>query len=381
MECRKVNELLSALVDGALDQKMAAAIEDHLSHCSDCSREMRIMQNLVQAAGEIEFVEPPQDLAHKIMSAVHMEQVAAERCESVAQLISSYVDDELPVEQAAAVEAHAAVCSRCSNEIRALRKLTETVSALGFVEPPLELRERIAAAAGRSGSAWQTLVSALVSRLLSRPAKISYAAALCGLLAFALVRVPHDSTNSAVMRVPQERPKASAQARVHHLPSAEQVLQSPPVVASARLTPADKSARVAAKTKAVRVLRRHSEVYRTASAAKSRAALKVSEQHSGQATFEHVAPEENSVGGSVETGVASESESLTASTSAAPTPTGESSSPQVSAEAKPGEVRVASAPLIDPQKIEETMREIKAEVGLRRGSDQTVTISVLRSRF
>lgn len=60
-------------------------------------------------------------------------------CQSVAGQLGRYVDGELPVAPATAVEAHLARCARCATEVQVLRRLAGELSAAGSPRVPDEL--------------------------------------------------------------------------------------------------------------------------------------------------------------------------------------------------------------------------------------------------
>ncbi len=380
MECLDVIELLSAFVDEALDQRTADAVRSHISQCTSCAKELQMMRSVVQAAREIEFVDPPRELSQRIMSAVQIERIEAEHIEKMAQLVSAYVDGELAVEEAAALEAHAANCARCAQEISALRSLAETVGALGFEEPPQGLKERIAAATSRRAeSIWQTAAHAIARGLVSRPAKVCYAAALSGLVAFALVRLPYQSTTSVSSRISHGSNQVSTRQEASGVVSSEKRMQyAAPQVASAKNDLPGHTTAVRGTHATVRIAKRYSDAHQVASVAKSKTLVRFSDSNKPKATSESASTENDALAGSADTAAATvETEPAEAKVAAAE----QSAPPAGDADNKSDEVRVASVPLVDPQKIEEMIREIKSEAGVRRGSDRAVSISILRSRF
>ncbi len=61
MNCEEIKGLLSEYVDGALDQKTKALVDEHLSACKDCAEELASLKALVNELGSLESVAPPGD--------------------------------------------------------------------------------------------------------------------------------------------------------------------------------------------------------------------------------------------------------------------------------------------------------------------------------
>ena len=66
MDCTRTRDLLSEYIDGALDTKAAAAIEEHLSTCEDCMAELVSLKEVVEELGSLETVKAPADFLGKI---------------------------------------------------------------------------------------------------------------------------------------------------------------------------------------------------------------------------------------------------------------------------------------------------------------------------
>ncbi|MCE5323481.1 zf-HC2 domain-containing protein [bacterium] len=70
MECIKIRDKLGFYLDGTLDEHTLEQMEAHLAQCEECRRELAAMKTLIDAAGEIETVEPPLGLRDRIIQAV-----------------------------------------------------------------------------------------------------------------------------------------------------------------------------------------------------------------------------------------------------------------------------------------------------------------------
>lgn len=165
MRCCKVRERLSPYIDGELDERSAAEIASHVAECAECARELTAMQSLAVAAREIAFVEPSADIARRIREAVAAEQRSGIGCSATLELASAYIDGELSPADSSRVESHTAVCGRCETELRAMAAIAQAASEIEPVEPPVDLRARIAAGvdAARSRSPLDRIAAALRS--------------------------------------------------------------------------------------------------------------------------------------------------------------------------------------------------------------------------
>ena len=66
MNCDDIKELLSEYVDGALDAKTKALVDEHLSTCKDCEEELASLKTLVNELGSLESVAPPNDFLNQL---------------------------------------------------------------------------------------------------------------------------------------------------------------------------------------------------------------------------------------------------------------------------------------------------------------------------
>jgi anti-sigma factor RsiW len=72
-------------------------------------------------------------------------------CKDLAELLIDYVDGELADEQAALIREHLAFCQPCSCYIETYKITILITRKLPSVEPPLEVLERLRAAAEEVG--------------------------------------------------------------------------------------------------------------------------------------------------------------------------------------------------------------------------------------
>jgi hypothetical protein len=66
MNCDDIKELLSDYVDGVLDPKTKALVDEHLSACKGCKEELASLKALVNELGSLESVAPPGDFLDQL---------------------------------------------------------------------------------------------------------------------------------------------------------------------------------------------------------------------------------------------------------------------------------------------------------------------------
>ena len=210
MECNRVIEMLSAYVDGFLDEQSLELVESHLAECAECSRELDYLRIMLGAASEIEQVQVPAGLRAGIMQAVNESE---RHCTPVAEMLSSYVDSELSPKQRSHVSAHIVKCKACAEELTELKTLVNAAASIDRIDPPLSLRASIlAATVGNENRTQVTRIKFsewlkdLVSPRYARWAGGSVAAAV---LAFGvMLGIPHSPTLVKEARIEQESSNA-----------------------------------------------------------------------------------------------------------------------------------------------------------------------------
>ncbi len=73
MDCSRVTERLSFYLDGVLDEHTLELVEAHLSICPHCRQELAFLKMMIEAAGEIESINPPAGLRTRIATAIREE--------------------------------------------------------------------------------------------------------------------------------------------------------------------------------------------------------------------------------------------------------------------------------------------------------------------
>jgi hypothetical protein len=61
MNCDEIKDLLSEYIDGVLDSETKALVDEHLSDCKNCQRELAQLKALVKELRSLESVAPPRD--------------------------------------------------------------------------------------------------------------------------------------------------------------------------------------------------------------------------------------------------------------------------------------------------------------------------------
>lgn len=80
MNCETVRENLSDLIDGTLEQPLRFAIENHFQDCQACRDEFETFEKTWSLLDQIPWVEPPEHLHRRIMTAIrtlHSQEEAA----------------------------------------------------------------------------------------------------------------------------------------------------------------------------------------------------------------------------------------------------------------------------------------------------------------
>ena len=93
--CLEIRNKLERYIDGELSDQERAAIEAHLSHCTDCARELEILKS-IDAIGKSEiFPDPPQDywqqLRQNIMSQISPPDKKSSRLADILTMLKSMI--------------------------------------------------------------------------------------------------------------------------------------------------------------------------------------------------------------------------------------------------------------------------------------------------
>lgn len=66
MRCREVKRLLSSYIDGEISTDKRQEIEEHLSYCIDCKRELIILEKIIKEIHNIPEILPSDDFSEKV---------------------------------------------------------------------------------------------------------------------------------------------------------------------------------------------------------------------------------------------------------------------------------------------------------------------------
>ncbi|UMZ72560.1 anti-sigma factor family protein [Natranaerofaba carboxydovora] len=83
MDCNKVLDNLSLLIDGRLSNLDEKQIEKHLSNCSECREEYNTLKEVSELVSSLGEKTPPEGFSDKIIERVKHDQEAAEKDEVV----------------------------------------------------------------------------------------------------------------------------------------------------------------------------------------------------------------------------------------------------------------------------------------------------------
>ncbi|MFP3867644.1 MAG: anti-sigma factor family protein [Desulfobacteraceae bacterium] len=87
-------------------------------------------------------------------------------CQDVQELLSTYVDDELPLAQKEWVRAHLAVCPACQEELTRLKQVWEALAALPDSAPPPDLVDQVVARLPKPEAPWWRSLALAASLLV-----------------------------------------------------------------------------------------------------------------------------------------------------------------------------------------------------------------------
>lgn len=74
MNCKKIEILLSSLIDGEVNEKEKNTIKKHLDNCANCRQSLALLQNIKNSFATAERLEPQPFFETKIFSEIKNEQ-------------------------------------------------------------------------------------------------------------------------------------------------------------------------------------------------------------------------------------------------------------------------------------------------------------------
>lgn len=152
MHCQEIKGILSLYADNALDECTHKLVKIHLEECESCRHSNNSLELLLETVAKIQEIEPPQNLKQNIINAVESINTNCS-CNDIAELLSSYVDGELPLHEQEMVREHVLCCDECRQQLQNLKLLVSVSQEIEEVEPPLDLKKKIIAATANKGAA------------------------------------------------------------------------------------------------------------------------------------------------------------------------------------------------------------------------------------
>lgn len=139
-------EQLQAFLDGALPERDAAAIEEHLEACARCSSELDGWRVLFDDLGTMTGTEsftPSLGFADRVMAEV---AVPGPGAHVATELLHDFLDGALGARRARPIEEHLRACPPCTAEVDAWIAVTRRLEELGSFAPSQGFAERVMAA-------------------------------------------------------------------------------------------------------------------------------------------------------------------------------------------------------------------------------------------
>ncbi|MBW1917516.1 MAG: zf-HC2 domain-containing protein [Deltaproteobacteria bacterium] len=125
-------------------------------------------------------------------------------CQSIQELLSAYMDDELPLTQKEMIQAHLAICPACRQELARLEHLWQALANLPETAPPSDLVEGVLARLPRQAAPWWRSLALAASLLVG----IMLGGAL-GVNLHEVVRQPGSEPQIVALEVFEDFPPAS----------------------------------------------------------------------------------------------------------------------------------------------------------------------------
>ncbi|HLJ55635.1 MAG TPA: hypothetical protein VKT77_11400, partial [Chthonomonadaceae bacterium] len=151
--CAQVRAQLDLLVenDGSLRPEAATALQVHMAVCTDCAREFREMQRIVNILEAMPLADLPRDFAPLVARRIQ----AAGLCDRVREKLQPLMDGDPGIgsEMTAALYGHLAVCRQCADEFARLRSMVNLLETLPPAELPIDYSRPIMRRIQESGLA------------------------------------------------------------------------------------------------------------------------------------------------------------------------------------------------------------------------------------
>ncbi len=138
-QCELMDELISCEIDGVLDAESRDLLASHLEHCPECRQTRAALLTVREVCAHAELP-APKGLRNAILDGITTNAV----CVQLRDILPLAVDNSLDEAQAELVYNHVKSCTTCSNDLAAYCTALSALHASASVEPPADLRERIA---------------------------------------------------------------------------------------------------------------------------------------------------------------------------------------------------------------------------------------------
>ena len=77
MDCRDINKLLAAYMEGELPDSVSREVEAHLTQCEDCAKKYARMQKMVQLMKTLPSISPSPGIIQNVMEKIEEENKPA----------------------------------------------------------------------------------------------------------------------------------------------------------------------------------------------------------------------------------------------------------------------------------------------------------------
>jgi len=151
-------DVLQDFLEGSLAARRAERVEGHLAACSDCAHEADAWLSVMHRLDELPSFAPAEGFADRVIAEVRLPEAPSlvarlrERLAGMAGrtpehvptgLLQDLVDGGLPAKAVARIEAHAADCVVCTNELTAWRSVSIQLDGLQQFAPSEHFRDRV----------------------------------------------------------------------------------------------------------------------------------------------------------------------------------------------------------------------------------------------
>jgi anti-sigma factor RsiW len=142
--------LIQAYLDGRASRDEARAVVAHSASCASCRNELEDWAALFGELGHLPSLAPSAQMRSRVMEHVAKVRPLASRPGEAAapahptpDRLIDYVDDALPQNVAASVQAHLAECAHCAREVGEFRQVFAQLDGLAHVQASAGFQDRV----------------------------------------------------------------------------------------------------------------------------------------------------------------------------------------------------------------------------------------------